>query len=40
MPDIKIKVRTVCGGKVVEAGEVVDATARDAKILIDMGMAE
>jgi hypothetical protein len=37
---IKILRNTVCGGSVVLAGTVVDASEADAKTLIGMGKAE
>ena len=41
MNTVKIKIvrATVCGGVCVDAGDVVDATARDARLLLAMGKA-
>lgn len=36
---LKIIRATVCGGKPVEVGEVVDASERDARTLIALGKA-
>jgi hypothetical protein len=41
MPAIKILKDTVCGGKIVKAGDVIpEASFKDAKVLIDLGKAE
>lgn len=37
---IKILKSTVCGGKAVKAGSVVEASASDANFLINKGRAE
>lgn len=39
MPRIRILRNTVCGGKWVKAGEVVEASEQDAHILSTMGKA-
>lgn len=40
MSKLKILRNTVCGGKNVKAGDVVEASPRDTKLLLDMGKAE
>lgn len=40
MEKIRILRGTVCGGKVVRSGQVVNASARDARVLINAGKAE
>jgi hypothetical protein len=40
MPQIKILKTTKCGGELVKAGDVIDASAKDTKILVEMGKAE
>jgi hypothetical protein len=39
MPKIKLLKNTMCGGVRVDAGDVVDASDKDAKILMDMKAA-
>lgn len=40
MPKVKLTQTTVIGGEMVAKGKTVDASARDAHILIQMGKAE
>ena len=40
MAEIKILKTTKCGGKLVKAGDVITASAKDTKILVEMGKAE